>query len=130
MVLSRFRQAIAARKANAGGDRPDLSRHAARIIDEMAAATFVLDRDGRVALWNEACARLTGLEAAKVIGAKDHWQGFYLAARPCLAKLAKGDLVARVETELHDEADRLRLDFNAAAEALRAAMGANAERRR
>ena len=130
MVLSRFRQAIAARKANAGGDRPDLSRHAARIIDEMAVATFVLDRDGRVALWNEACARLTGLEAAKVIGAKDHWQGFYLAARPCLAKLAKGDLVARVETELHDEADRLRLDFNAAAEALRAAMGANAERRR
>jgi PAS domain-containing protein len=130
MVLSRFRQAIAARKAKAAGDRPNLSRHAARIIDEMAAATFVLDRDGRVALWNEACARLTGLEAAKVIGAKDHWQGFYLAARPCLAKLAKGDLVARVETELHDEADRLRLDFNAAAEALRAAMGANAERRR
>ena len=133
MVLSRFRQAIAARKAKAGGDRPNLSRHAARIVDEMAVATFVLDRDGRVALWNEACARLTGLEAAKVIGAKDHWQGFYLAARPCLADLAKlatGDLVARVETELHDEADRLRLDFNAAAEALRAAMGANAERRR
>jgi hypothetical protein len=48
MVLSRFRQAIAAirrpRKGKAGGDRPDLSRHAARIIDEMAVATFVLDR--------------------------------------------------------------------------------------
>ncbi len=231
MVLSRFRQAIAAirrpRKGKAGGDRPDLSRHAARVIDEMAVATFVLDRNGRVAVWNDACARLTGLEAAKVIGTKDHWKGFYLAARPCLAdlaleggaakvgslyaaqgdggrsdrleaknwcdlprgarvylaidadlvrdsagaligvvetlqdqtalkeaeaaiaseraraaerletvvvalgaglaELAKGDLVARVETELHDEADRLRLDFNAAAEALHSAMGAIAE---
>ena len=86
MVLSRFRQTIAAirgpRKGKAGGDRPDLSRHAAQIIDEMAVATFVLDRDGRVAVWNDACARLTGLEAAKVIGTKDHWKGFYLAARP------------------------------------------------
>ncbi len=231
MALSRFTQAIAAirnpRKGKAAGDRPDLSRYAARVIDETAVATFVLDRDGRVAVWNDACARLTGLEAVKVIGAKDHWKGFYLAARPCLAdlaleggaakvgslyaaqgdggrsdrleaknwcdlprgarvylaidadlvrdsagavigvvetlqdltalkeaeaaiaaerthaaerletvvaalgaglaELAKGDLVARVETELHEEADRLRLDFNAAAEALDSAMGAIAE---
>ena len=66
-VFSRFRQAIAAiRRPHRGkareGDRPDLSRHAARIIDEMAVATFVLDRDGRVAVWNDACVRLTGLE--------------------------------------------------------------------
>jgi methyl-accepting chemotaxis protein len=228
MVFSRFRQALTAirrpRPGKTGGDRPDLSRYAARIIDEMAVATFVLDRDGRVAIWNDACARLTGLEAAKVIGAKDHWKGFYLAARPCLAdlaleggaakvgalyaaqsdggrsdrlqaknwcdlprgarvylaidahvirdsagvvigvvetlqdltavkeaeaaiaaerahaaerletvvvalgaglaELAKGDLVARVETELYGEADRLRRDFNAAAEALDAALAA------
>jgi methyl-accepting chemotaxis protein len=39
-------------------------------------------------LWNKACATLTGLEASKVIGTKDHWKGFYLAARPCLADLA------------------------------------------
>ncbi len=48
MFRSRFRQAVAAirrpRKGKAGGDRPDLSRHAARVIDEMAVATFVLDR--------------------------------------------------------------------------------------
>jgi methyl-accepting chemotaxis protein len=231
MVLSRFRQAIVAirrpRKGNAGGDRPDLSQHAAQIIDELAVATFVLDCKGRVAVWNDACARLTGLEAAKVLGGKEHWKGFYSAARPCLAdlaleggaakvgslyaaqgdsgqgdrlqaknwcdlprgarvylaidahvfrdsagavigvvetlqdltaikeaeaaiaaeraraaerletvvaalgaglaELAKGDLVARVDTELPYEADRLRLDFNAAAEALHSAMGAIAE---
>jgi hypothetical protein len=38
MVLSRFRQAIAAirrpRKGKAGGDGPDLSRHAARVAAE------------------------------------------------------------------------------------------------
>ena len=61
---------------------PDLSRHAARMIDEMAVATFVLDRDGRVAVWNDACASLTGLEAAKVIGTKDHWQGLLFGGAP------------------------------------------------
>jgi PAS domain-containing protein len=100
MAPSRFRQAIAAirrpRKGNTEGDRPDLSRHAARIIDEMAVATFVLDRDGRVAVWNDACARLTGIEAAKVIGTKDHWKSFYLAARPCLADLALEGGAAKV----------------------------------
>jgi len=44
-----------------------------------------------------------------------------------LAELAKGDLVARVQTELHGEADLLRLDFNAAAEALQTAMEAIVE---
>ena len=231
MVPARFTKPFAAirrlRGGNANGGRPDLSRHASRVVHEMAVATFVLDRDGRVAMWNDACARLTGLEAAKVIGTKDHWKGFYLAARPCLAdlaleggaakvsslyaaqgdggrsdrleaknwcdlprgarvylaidadlvrdstgalvgvvetlqdltavkeaeaaiaaeraraaerletvvaalgaglaELATGDLVARVETELHEEADRLRLDFNAAAEALHSAMGAIVE---
>ena len=231
MVPARFTKPFAAirrlRGGNANGGRPDLSRHASRVVHEMAVATFVLDRDGRVAMWNDACARLTGLEAAKVIGTKDHWKGFYLAARPCLAdlalegettkvaalyadqgdggradrlqaknwcdlprgvrvylaidadvirdadgavigvvetlqdltaikeaeaaiaaerahaaerletvvgalgaglaELAKGDLVARVQTELHGEADLLRLDFNAAAEALQTAMEAIVE---
>ena len=226
MPLSRFKQALAAirRPGKAKAGPAELSRHAARVIDEMAVATFVLDRDGRVAVWNDACARLTGLAAAAVIGTKDHWTGFYLAARPCLAdlalegdptkvaalyadqgdggradrlqaknwcdlprgarvylaidanvirdsdggvigvvetlqdqtalkaaeaataaerthaaerlervvtslgaglaELARGDLMARIEAELHDDADGLRRDFNAAAEALQAAMAA------
>ena len=62
----------------------------------MAVATFVLDRHGRVAIWNDACARLTGLAAAKVIGTKDHWRGFYPAARPCLADLALEGGAAKV----------------------------------
>jgi methyl-accepting chemotaxis protein len=61
---------------------------ALRFFDEMAVATFVLDREHRVIVWNKACARLTGLEATAVIGTKDHWKGFYPQPRPCLADFA------------------------------------------
>lgn len=54
----------------------------------MAVPAFVLDADGIVAYWNDACAELTGLPAEGVIGTKDHWRGFYPQARPCLADLA------------------------------------------
>jgi methyl-accepting chemotaxis protein len=66
----------------------DVRESAARFIEQMVVALFVLDREGRVIVWNEACERLTGLEASKVMGTKDHWKGFYTAARPCLADLA------------------------------------------
>jgi methyl-accepting chemotaxis protein len=48
---------------------------------------FVLDHDGKVIVWNEACEKLTGLAASSVLGTRDHWKGFYTAARPCLADL-------------------------------------------
>ena len=56
----------------------------------MAVPAFVLGRDGTVALWNRSCEELTGLKARDVMGSKDHWKGFYTAARPCLADLAFG----------------------------------------
>ena len=40
---------------------------------------------------NKACERLTGIEAAEVLGTQEHWRGFYDSPRPCLA-----DLVAHV----------------------------------
>jgi len=66
----------------------DVRESASRFIEQMVVALFVLDREGRVIVWNEACERLTGLAASKVVGTKDHWKGFYTAARPCLADLA------------------------------------------
>src|ERR1700733_10687919 len=57
-------------------------------IENMAVALFVLDRDGKVIVWNEACEKLTGLAAREVLGTRDHWKGFYPAGRPCLADLA------------------------------------------
>jgi PAS domain-containing protein len=52
------------------------------------APTFVLDREGNVTIWNEACEKLTGLPASAITGARTIGRGFYLAARLCLADLA------------------------------------------
>jgi methyl-accepting chemotaxis protein len=57
----------------------------AALFWQMVMPTFVLDADGMVVLWNDACARLTGLDTERVIGTREHWRGFYKEARPCLA---------------------------------------------
>jgi methyl-accepting chemotaxis protein len=76
--------------ANAGRDARSLANpdFVMSFIENMAVALFVLDRDGKVVVWNEACEKLTGLKAAEVLGTRDHWKGFYPVARPCLADLA------------------------------------------
>ena len=76
--------------ASAGRDARSLANpdFVMSFIENMAVALFVLDREGKVVVWNEACEKLTGLKAAEVLGTKDHWKGFYPAARPCLADLA------------------------------------------
>jgi methyl-accepting chemotaxis protein len=66
----------------------DLRHSALRFIEHMVVPMFVLDHEGKVILWNDACEKLTGLVASKVVGTKEHWRGFYLAARPCLADIA------------------------------------------
>jgi methyl-accepting chemotaxis protein len=58
-----------------------------KIIGRLAVPMFVLDHNGAVAIWNEACEKLTGLAAREVVGTKEHWRGFYPAPRPCLADL-------------------------------------------
>jgi len=63
------------------------------VLDQHVAATFVLNREGRVIVWNRACAKLTGLPAAEVLGTKDHWKGFYDAERPCVADLVFKDAI-------------------------------------
>ena len=54
----------------------------------LASPAFVLDADGRVAEWNAACERLTGLTREQTLGGRDHWRGFYAQRRPCLADTA------------------------------------------
>ena len=57
-------------------------------FQKMAIPAFVLDREGKVRIWNPACERLTGLSAHEVLGTREHWRGFYAQPRPCLADLA------------------------------------------
>ncbi|MGE5470806.1 MAG: diguanylate cyclase [Bacteroidota bacterium] len=64
---------------------------AVRLMQHLVVATFVLDADRRVTIWNHACERLTGIPAAEVIGTRDHWRGFYDVRRHCLADLVALD---------------------------------------
>ena len=90
--MARLKQWLARR-----GGEPDSwlalgAEHLRAILGHIVVPLFVLDREGKVAFWNEAVEKLTGLEASRVIATKSHWRGFYLQARPCLADLVfKGD---------------------------------------
>jgi len=57
------------------------------LLDHLVVPTFVLDREGKVIIWNRACERLTGLPAQKVLGTRKHWRAFYPTPRPVLADL-------------------------------------------
>jgi len=79
------------------------------MLQHIVVPMFALDAQGHVAVWNEACAVLTGLSATEVLGTKDHWRGFYKAARPCLADLvlagstgSAGSLYAAANTQSAD----------------------------
>ncbi len=70
------------------------------LLEQHVTPTFVLDEQGRVAVWNKACEMLTGLDAASVVGTSDHWKAFYTTPRPCLADLVLTDKIEAV-TELY-----------------------------
>ncbi len=55
------------------------------LVQSSAVATFVLDTDHRVIIWNKACERLTGVPAASMVGTRDQWRPFYRASRKTLA---------------------------------------------
>lgn len=71
-------------------------------LEQLVVPAFVLSRTGHVVLWNQACARITGVLASEVTGTKTHWRAFYETERPCLADLI---LAGRV-----DEAEYLYLE--------------------
>ncbi|XLZ71341.1 diguanylate cyclase [Massilia sp. SR12] len=60
---------------------------ALKLMEMLVIPTFVLDTQGRVLIWNRACARLTGVAAEEVLGTSGHWCAFYAVQRPTLADL-------------------------------------------
>ncbi len=75
------------------------TRFAESIIANSAVATFVLDPQHRVVLWNKACEELTGVKAADMIGTSGQWKPFYSAERPTLADIlieGRTDLVPQL----------------------------------
>ncbi|MGJ7918509.1 diguanylate cyclase [Massilia sp. LXY-6] len=66
---------------------------AAALLVQLVVPAFVLDAHGRVAIWNHACERLTGISAAEMVGTSKHSLGFYHEARPTLADLILTDRI-------------------------------------
>ena len=60
---------------------------AVSLMEHLSVATFVLDLNCKVIIWNRACERLTGVPASEVLGTSVHWQAFYEHPRPTLADL-------------------------------------------
>lgn len=67
------------------------------LMQFLVVPAFVLDPQGRVLIWNNACERLTGVRASEVFGTHDHWRGFYDSPRPCLADLIVQDRVEDID---------------------------------
>jgi PAS domain S-box-containing protein len=59
------------------------------IIDFLPDATFVIDRDGRIIIWNRAVEELTGFSSKDMLGKDDHEYAipFYGIRRPILIDL-------------------------------------------
>lgn len=58
-----------------------------QLVEGNPVATIVIDAEHRVTHWNRACAQLTGVPAAMMIGTREQWRAFYVEPRPILADL-------------------------------------------
>ncbi|MGE5469332.1 MAG: diguanylate cyclase [Bacteroidota bacterium] len=58
-----------------------------QIVEGNPVATIVIDAQHRVTHWNRACAVLTGVAAADMIGCAEQWRAFYPDERPIMADL-------------------------------------------
>lgn len=83
-IVARLRQ----RRLHEGEDvHGDFQRRLRQVVEGSPVATFVLDQRHLVTHWNRACAAVTGVAAAEVIGTSRQWCAFYREARPVLADL-------------------------------------------
>ncbi|MBF0499759.1 MAG: PAS domain S-box protein [Candidatus Riflebacteria bacterium] len=76
----------------------------ADIIDFLPDGTFVIDRDGRVVVWNRAIEAMTGVSAKDIVGKDDYAHGiaFYGKKRPVLI-----DYVTLSDEEIRDKYSNL-----------------------
>lgn len=73
-----------------------------QIVDGSSVATFVIDQNHVVTHWNRACACLTSIAAAEMVGSCEQWRAFYNERRPVMADLVlDGALQRDVERFYH-----------------------------
>lgn len=78
---------------------------AVNLMEHLVVATFVLDAQCKVLIWNHACERLTGVVASDVIGTSEHWRAFYSEPRPCLADLIALQRTGEIDALYSEHAD-------------------------
>ncbi|WP_183353167.1 PAS domain S-box protein [Geomonas silvestris] len=67
------------------------------LIQNSSVATYVLDREHRIIIWNRALEELTGVSAERMLGTREPWRPFYPAARPVLANLILDETLGEVD---------------------------------
>ncbi len=65
----------------------DSERKLKSILHGSPIPQFFIDQHHRVTHWNKALEMLTGIKAEEVVGTRQHWKGFYVMERPCMADL-------------------------------------------
>ena len=66
------------------------------IIECITIPTFVINTAHITTHWNQACANITGVPAAEVIGTRQQWRAFYASERPVMADLIIDQSIHRV----------------------------------
>lgn len=62
----------------------DFEHSLRQVYQNLPLAVFVIDAQHKITFWNPHMTRLTGVEAADVVGTTDTWRGIYPSPRPCL----------------------------------------------
>jgi two-component system cell cycle sensor histidine kinase/response regulator CckA len=57
------------------------------LIANSSVATFVIDKNHKIMLWNKACEALTGYAASAMVGTDRQWTPFYSYKRPTVADI-------------------------------------------
>ena len=78
----------------------------AQIVDGDPVPTLVINAEHKVTHWNKACAAVTGMPAAEMIGTNRQWSAFYPQERPLMADLIVSGEVERLDAFYHSSLRR------------------------
>jgi len=81
---------------------PEGDQILSQIVEGNPVATIVIDARHQVTHWNRACAALTGVPAAEMIGKSEQWRAFYPQPRPILGDLIVSGAAEQAVEEFYD----------------------------
>lgn len=67
--------------------RKEVEQRLYGVIHGSPIPSFVIRKDHKIIYWNHALEKLSGINAADIMGTDQHWRAFYKSKRPCIADL-------------------------------------------